>query len=42
VKISCGGSPLKEGCLRLDPSFVPWFIVEVTASLGGVFLPKTP
>ena len=37
MKISCGGSPPKEGCLRLDPSSVPWFVVKVAASLGRVF-----
>jgi hypothetical protein len=37
VKISCGGSPSKEGCLRLDSSIVPWFVVKATASLERVF-----
>jgi hypothetical protein len=36
VKISCGGSPPKEGCLRLNPSIVPWFVVKDAASLGRV------
>jgi hypothetical protein len=33
----CGGSPPKEGCLRLDPSIVPWYVVKVIASIGRVF-----
>jgi hypothetical protein len=37
VKISCGGSPLKDGYLRLDPSIILWFAVKVAASLGRVF-----
>jgi hypothetical protein len=40
---SCGGSPPKEGCLRLDPSIVLWFVVKVAAFLGRVFgLSKAP
>jgi hypothetical protein len=37
VKIRCGGSPLKEGYLRLDPSINHWFVVKAAASLGRVF-----
>jgi hypothetical protein len=37
VKISCGGSPPKEGRLWVDPSFIPWSIVKDIASLERVF-----
>jgi hypothetical protein len=36
VKISCSGSSLKEGCLRLNSSIVPWFVVKVAASFERV------
>lgn len=37
VKTSCNGFPPKNGCLRLDPSIVPWFVVKTIAFLWRVF-----
>jgi hypothetical protein len=37
MKISYSGSPPKEGCLNLNLSIVPWFVVKVAASFGRVF-----
>jgi hypothetical protein len=42
VKISYGGSPPKEGCLRLDPSNIPWLVVEDATSLQIVFGNNAP
>ena len=33
MKTSYGGYLQKEGCPRLNPSVVPWFVVKDAASL---------
>jgi hypothetical protein len=37
VKISCGGSPPKQGCLLLNPNIVPWVVMMAFVFHGRVF-----